>query len=326
MKRIDSHAHIIPAWFIQEVRDGSYPNITLRQLSDGREMFSFGGNLHPCTPLFWNLTAQLAFMDQKKISRQAISVSPRLFFYEWEPQTVAVHCRRCNNSLLTLERESNGRLLAVGGLPMQSISDTLQEIDYLHSRKVCMVQIGTTIGDRCLDDEQFVPVYQKIAKYKMVLLLHPLIGNDVRTPRYHAGNTVGNPYQTTAAAVCLIFSGVLDRVPDLKVLLVHGGGFLPYQIGRMDHAFRVRPQWEHRCSNEPSYYLRRNFWSDGLTHDAGALRYLIETMGPDRVVYGTDYPYDMADYEQVDHLLDPGIPADWAKKLACENFEKILEK
>lgn len=326
MKLIDSHAHIIPRSFIEKVRQGVYPTVSMKVLENGKEMISFNGNLHPCTPLFYDTAAQLAFLDEKGIDVQAISVTPRLFFYEWAEEEILPLCRMCNESILTLAKESGGRLIPVGGLPMQSVEGSLAEIEYLHQNGVQMIQIGTTVADWCLDEERFQPVYEKIAEYKMVLLLHPLIGSDAKTRRYHTGNTAGNPYQTTAAATNLIFSGMLDRVPTLKVLLVHGGGFLPYQIGRYDHAWRVRPAHEHPCKELPSFYLRRNFWSDGLTHDALALKYLIKVMGIERIMYGTDYPYDMADYAQVENLAAAGLPAEWAELLAERNFNAMLEQ
>lgn len=327
MNCVDSHAHVIPIEFLSRVRKGVYSGITIERLESGQERILFGGRPHPCHELFWDMQAQLAFMQKHQIDRQAVCISPRLFFYDWKNPDATALCRICNNALLKLERESNAKLMAVGGLPLQSIADSLTELDYLHENGVKMVQIGTSVNEHRLGEQIFEQVWQRAANYRMVVMLHPLIENsDPRIKEYHLSNVVGNPSQTTAAAGNLIFSGMLDRVPELKILLVHGSGFLPYQLGRMNHAYRVRPEDEHPCRELPSGYFRRNFWSDGLTHDAEALRFLISKMGEDRVLYGSDYPYDMAEYDEIELMRTLGYGEETIEKVAGKNFYAMLSR
>jgi aminocarboxymuconate-semialdehyde decarboxylase len=123
---------------------------------------------------------------------------------------------------------------------------------------------------------------------------------------FHLPNGIGNPLDTTIAAARLIFTGTLQRFQDLSVVLVHGGGFLPYQFGRLDRVFEVRSEARERISEAPSAYLRR-FWIDSVTHSTPALEYLVRLLGEDRVVLGSDYPFDMQDPDPVGRVRAAGI-------------------
>jgi aminocarboxymuconate-semialdehyde decarboxylase len=123
--------------------------------------------------------------------------------------------------------------------------------------------------------------------------------------RYYLANTVGNPVETAVALSHIVFSGLLDRHPDLRLLAAHGGGYLPTYLGRSDHAWQVRPE-AHRSAEPPSNYLRRIFF-DSLVYTPQALRHLVEAVGPDRVVLGSDYPFDMGVADPVDRLLAAGL-------------------
>ena len=204
---------------------------------------------------------------------------------------------------------------------MQDIPSAVEEVDFLAENGVRMVQIGTTIHGLCLDDPSFLPVYKALQRHDMLLMLHPLISRgDEQTRRCHLSNAVGNPYQTTAAACSLIAGGVLGEVPGLQVLLVHGGGFLPYQLDRLNHAFEVRPQDGFRCVLPPRAYLRRNFWFDDLLFGTEPLGLLLAMAGSDRVMFGTDYPYDMADVHQLERIEDDKTKA----AVAYENARHVF--
>ena len=297
-------------------------NVSLILGDDGNPLrIDFGGNPHPCTPEFYDPDVQLAQMRACGIATQAISIAPRLFFYEVPADWNAVFCRLCNREILARCEAYPGSFLPVGSLPMQDVSLAVAEVDDLAAKGVKMLQIGTTVAGKCLDDECFLPLYRAVAKHRMVLMLHPLIQNlDFQTKRYHLSNVVGNPYQTTAAAGNLIASGIFDEIPELQVLLVHGGGFLPYQIGRMDHAWEARRQREYRCQFPPSEYLARNLLFDGLLFEDPILKFLIRQAGPDRVLFGTDYPYDMCQMRPSAGSLSPEESA----AITRENAKRIL--
>jgi aminocarboxymuconate-semialdehyde decarboxylase len=137
-------------------------------------------------------------------------------------------------------------------------------------------------------------------------VLHPYyVGAKPGLEDYYLTNSIGNPLDTCVAAARLMQSGAFDRHPDLRIVLVHGGGFLPYQLGRLDHAFLVRPEAKVATKRPPSSYLDR-FWFDTITHSDASLAFLLSLVGPERVVLGTDLPFDMADARPLERLARTG--------------------
>jgi aminocarboxymuconate-semialdehyde decarboxylase len=154
------------------------------------------------------------------------------------------------------------------------------------------------------------PVLAAAERLDVPLMLHPYyVGAKPGLEDFYLVNSMGNPLDTSVAAVRLIHSGALDRFPALRVGLVHAGGFLPYQLGRFDHAFAVRAEARVAIDRPPSSYLDR-FWMDTITHGDEALRFLAERIGPDRLYIGTDQPFDMADAAPVERLERVGIDVD----------------
>jgi aminocarboxymuconate-semialdehyde decarboxylase len=151
-------------------------------------------------------------------------------------------------------------------------------------------------------------VLRAAARLGVPLILHPsYVGAKEGLADFYLTNLVGNPLATTVCAARLIFSGTLDEVTDLRLVLMHGGGYLPYQIGRLDHGYRVRPE-SRGCRAAPSEYLSR-FWFDTVTHAAAPLRFLVGQVGAEHVVYGTDYPFDMAAGRLSDQAEGAGLDA-----------------
>lgn len=320
MKRIDIHAHILPHVFLDQVQTGQVEGVVLSSSASSMSL-RFGTSPHPCAPVFFDTDEQLRVMDEQGIQIQAISVAPRLFFYDRPAKWAARLCRLMNEEILNRCAAYPDRFAAVGGLPMQDTALALREIEWLAARGVRMVQTGTSVAGAALDEERFFPIYQALEGSGIALLLHPLIENhSPLTGRHHLSNVVGNPCQTTSAAANLIAGGVLDLAPRLQVLLVHGGGFLPYQLGRLDHAYEARPKEEFSCLMPPSAYVRRNLLFDGLTFSAEALHLLLTLAGADRVLYGTDFPYDMAQYRQLDSIADEAV----TEAVAQKNARRLL--
>jgi len=169
-------------------------------------------------------------------------------------------------------------------------------------------QIGTSYaGGKPLDGRELEPVFETTERLGVPLMLHPYyVGPKPGLEDFYLTNTVGNPLDTCVAAVRLIHAGTLDRFPGLKLVLVHGGGFLPYQLGRFDHAFAVRPEPKRSIERSPSSYLDR-FWMDTITHSDAALGFLVGLIGTRRTVLGTDLPFDMADPGPVERTERVGI-------------------
>ncbi len=200
---------------------------------------------------------------------------------------------------------------ALANVPMQDGAAAAQELERCVARLGFRgAMIATNVAGVNLDDARFNPFWQQAEELDVPVVLHPfaIIGPD-RLEHFYLNNIIGNPTDTTIAAASLIFGGVLDRYPDLQIVLLHGGGFLPYQYGRMDHGREVRPEPGQHGAGMPRDYLRR-FLFDTIVFSPKVLRYLVEAVGADRVLLGTDYPFDMGDYTPLKNLEGTGVDAE----------------
>jgi aminocarboxymuconate-semialdehyde decarboxylase len=261
------------------------------------------GFAYPFDPTF--LCAEAKFDDMRKrgIERSVVSLAPSLFYY-WIPAPDAVaFARMANDSLGKAVAESGGRLMGLASLPMNDPGAAAAELRRtVEELGMVGAQIGTTMEDEYIDHARFLPVWEAANELKAALVLHPYyVGTKVGYEDYYLTNIFVNPMDTAIAASRIIFSGLLDRFADLRLMLVHAGGFLPYQMGRLDHGWSVRDEPKQNIQRRPSEYIDR-FYMDTITHNDSALRWLIQLVGSDRVVLGTDLPFDMADEDPVGRL------------------------
>jgi aminocarboxymuconate-semialdehyde decarboxylase len=214
------------------------------------------------------------------------------------------------------------RLAGLATLPLQDPAAAAEELRRaVGELGLRGAQIGTSGADGLpLDDPVLAPVLAEAERLGVPLMLHPYyVGLKPGLTDYYFTNSIGNPLDTCIAAARLIHAGTLDRHPELRVVLVHAGGFLPYQLGRLDHAYAVRNEPQADISKAPSTYLRR-FWIDTITHADQALTFLENLVGRDRLVIGTDLPFDMADREPVERLRRVGIDPDELGTVADDLF------
>jgi aminocarboxymuconate-semialdehyde decarboxylase len=298
----DIHAHIVPESFIDALAaevPAACPTISSR---DGRWYFSYPGGRTsgPFPAGMFDVGARLADMDRDGIDVHALSVPPPQFQYRLEPAAAAVHARLYNEALVDIAREHPQRFVVLGTLPMQDVAAAIVELERLVGiPEVVGLELATNVTGTNLGHDSFADLWSAIAATGLAVVLHPsdVAGHD-RMHDHYLHNFVGNPTDSTLAAGSLIFSGVLERNAALRIALLHGGGFLPYQIGRFDHGWTVRAEANARIDRPPSQYLNR-FWFDTLTHDRASLQFLLQRVGPDRLALGSDYPFDMADPDPV---------------------------
>jgi aminocarboxymuconate-semialdehyde decarboxylase len=303
---IDIHAHTVPQEFISELTT-EVPAVAPKVFNrDGEWWFEYpGGRLSGPVPAgMFDVDARLEDMDATGVQIQALSVPPPHFNYRLADAEAALAARLHNDAMVAMAHKHPDRFLVLGHLPMQNEEHALAELERLVAiDEVVGLELGTNIAGVNLGDPRHEAIWKAVNKAGMAVVLHP--GADVigaeRLHDHYIHNYVGNPTDSTVAAASLLFTGVLTRHDDLRIALLHGGGFLPYQIGRFDHGWSVRAESRTHLPVAPSTLLDR-FWFDTLTHDDLSLRFLHDRVGDNRLCLGSDYPFDMANPDPVGSL------------------------
>jgi aminocarboxymuconate-semialdehyde decarboxylase len=240
---------------------------------------------------------RLRDMDEMGIDIQVVSPSSLQHYY-WADLDLARQIVSVTNEKIAEQcAKHSDRLVALGNISLQHPELAIEQLDHC-TRKLGMrgVEISTTINGLELDNGAFAPFWARAEEIGCVVFIHPsgtsLAG---RLNRFYLQNIVGRPIETTIALSNLIFGGVLDRHPGLKILAAHGGGYLPFYPGRSDHGYIVRPE-AHTAKHAPSEYLRRIYF-DSLVYSPESLRNLISEVGASQIMIGTDYPFDMGSYD-----------------------------
>jgi aminocarboxymuconate-semialdehyde decarboxylase len=260
-------------------------------------------------PRLTRIEERLADMDAMGVDVQLISPSPTQYYYWAEPELARKLVRLINTGIAETCAQHPQRLAGLGTVALQHPDLALEQLDHaVRTLGLKGVEISTSVNGRELDDPSLRTFWTLADALGALVFIHPF-GTSLgpRTATHYLQNTVGQPLETTIALSRLIFSGVLDARPGLKVLAAHGGGYLPTSIGRSDHAFAVRPEAATEAHTAPGEQLKR-IWFDTVVYDPLALRHLIERVGASQVVIGTDYPFDMGYYD-VHELVDsvPGL-------------------
>lgn len=302
MRVIDAHSHFLSPGSIALLRSGDYSLAHIEERNaSGTWVVCERGLEYPLTPLFSDVEAKLEWMDERGIDVSLTSIAAPLFFYELEDEQQVVDVsREINDAAAELARDSDGRIAGVATVPMIAPELAADEL-----RRACGelglkgVEIGTSVAETMLDDPSLDPFFAAAAELGAPVFLHPytfMLGLQTQPgfERYLLLNTIGNPMETHLAAARLTLGGVFDRHPELIVHLSHGGGGLPFQLARLDSTYRKREYVRESASKPPSAYLS-NFLFDTVLYDPAPVEYLIEAIGADRVVFGSDHPFDIAD-------------------------------
>lgn len=299
---VDIHAHTVPEPLIKAlVKEVPAAAPTLERDGDGWALvYPSGRRSGPVPAGMFDVDERLADMDRLGVGVQALSVPPTHFGYRLDAKSGAAAARLHNDAMLDMARAHPNRFTVLAALPMQDSDAALAELARLVDiPEVTGVEIGTNVAGLNLDGDALADVWMALDSAGLAVVLHP---NDVagadRMQDHYLHNFVGNPSDTTLAAGSLLFGGVLSRNRAVRVVLLHGGGFLPYQIGRFEHGWTVRSEPRRDLEVSPREMLDR-FYFDTLTHDAASLRFLLERVGSDRLCLGSDYPFDMSDPDPV---------------------------
>ncbi|MET4159568.1 amidohydrolase family protein [Agromyces sp. PvR057] len=326
---VDVHAHVLlPA--LQGIVQAADPEgfaaaAALEARRNGPEsQAASGAMIRERFAKLTDLETRLEAMDATGIDIQLVSPSPS-HYYPWAEAELADRVARAA-SLATAELVASApdRLLGLGLVPLQHPSLLVGALEYaVLELGLVGVEISSSAGDVELSDERLEPFWSRAEELDAVVFLHPFgCTLDERLDRFYLANTVGQPTENAVALSHLIFSGVLDRHPRLRIVAAHGGGYLPGYLGRSDHAWRVRPE-AHGCSEPPSSYLRR-LWFDSLVHDATGLRILVDAAGADRVVLGSDFPFDMGVDDPVALVRAAGLDAQAEQAILSGSIRSLI--
>lgn len=300
MLKIDVHTHILPreipdfrgkygyGGFIRlEHRDGCNADMVS---DDGRFFRRVGDNT-------WDPARRIEDADAAGVTVQVLSTVPVMFSYWAEAADAADLSRILNDHLAEVVRTQPGRFTGLGTVPLQDPDLAARELARcVNDLGLAGVQIGTHVEAWNLDDPALFPFFQHAEELEAAVFVHPwdMMGKE-EMPRYWLPWLVGMPAEAARAACSLIFGGVLERLPRLKIMLAHGGGAFPFTLGRIERGFTSRPDLcavdNHR---NPREYVKRLF-VDSLVHDPQALRYLLDLFGPERIALGSDYPFPLGE-------------------------------
>lgn len=293
---IDVHTHIMPpAWedFAYRYAAEGWPQSVMHDACSASIML---GTRHfrDVDERSFSPARRLADMDRLGIGKQLLMPIPVMFAYWGDPGRTAELARLHNDFIGSAVAASPDRFLGAGTVPMQSASHAIAEIERLARDGFRAIEIGTNINGHDLDDPAVVEILEAAAGRDLAVFVHPAtpaMGED-RMRAYYLPFMVAYPAETSLAIARLIFGGVLDRIPSLRIGFAHGGGSFAAVLGRLDHGFRVRKEAKLNIAQAPSTYVNRLFF-DCLTHDSAALTAMAQRFGSDRIMLGSDYPFDM---------------------------------
>ena len=316
MRSIDIHAHLTPQCFLQAMAAGQ----SWHGVNPG-DMFVAPRNV-------WTPQQRIDDMNSLGVDVQVVSTGAAFYFYDRDPQVISEMHRECNEEVHQMTMDYPDRFKGFAQIPMQDVNAAIAELEYAVTQ---LGHVGAMINDTAnglpYDDPTLLPLWQAAEQMGAILFIHQQGGDTLVTPRsnrYHLPNTIGNLVDRAVTFASFVFGGVMDKCPDLKICLAHAGGYTCFGVGRMDRGWQVRSEARVNIQQPPSAYLNR-FYYDCLTHSEAALRMVIDTVGIDRVVFGTDWPADMAIDQPVSWVLGlESLTQDEKDAILWKNLEKML--
>jgi len=305
-KVIDVHAHLLPrsaiaaaengeAWFGSEIErdDLGRPVVVTGERREG-----MGGKAH-----YEAIERRLERMDEMGVDVQVLSLNPIFFRHYLDPDNAVEASRSVNDEIAGFIERWPTRFAGYGALPMQDPGRAIAELERVMAIDGMIgACVGTHVDGANWDEPHLFPVLEAAQELGALVFFHPSDRRlEAHLPRYHLHNSIANPTETTIAIASIIHGGIVDRLPDLQMLFAHGGGYACCGAARFDHGYTVRAEAREHASMLPSEYLSR-LWYDSLVHDHGMFRRLIDVVGINRVMLGTDFPADMGQPDPVDWI------------------------
>ncbi len=331
MTIIDMHSHFVPReWPDLAARFGGADWPGIRHTGPGKAMLTIGErDFRPVEAALWDAAARLAIMDRDGVDVQVLCATPFLFGYQRTPEQALGAAQLFNDAALELcagaSGANTGRLMALCQVPLQDPDLACRELTRCMRAGHIGVQIGNHVGLKNLDDDGIVAFLQHCAAENAPVLVHPwdMMAAD-RTRQYMMGWTVGMPAETQLAIVSMILGGAFDRLPrTLRICFAHGGGSFAFLLGRLENAWHNRDIARGKSAHPPSHYCDR-FSVDSAVFDQRALRLLLEVMGEDRVMLGSDAPFPLGELSVGSLVRESALSEEAKAKLLAGNARNFF--
>lgn len=322
MLKIDMHSHILPKnlpRFADKFGYGDF--IHLQHREDGAaDMMKGDTFFRTIQPNCWDEDLRIEEYKQFNTQVQVVCTIPVMFSYWAKPQDCLDLSMFLNDHLAQLVEEKPKEYVALGTVPMQDTDCAIKELQRLKAMGVPGIQIGSNINDLNLSEEQFFPIFKACEELDLAIMIHPWNMMGMESMRkYWLPWLVGMPAETSRAACSLIFGGVLERLPNLRVCFSHAGGSFFGTLGRIEHGYNCRPDLVAIDNPiNPREYVGK-FWVDCITHDAKALQYILDHQGSKRVCLGSDYPFPLGDLEIGKFIEDGDFDAQTVEDIFCNS-------
>lgn len=324
--RIDLHSHVIPSRVIDAIAASPERfKARIDEKDQSRRVIHDQGYVYPLFPEFHDPEAKLEAMSRKGIDVSVISPAPPMFYYWADTELALSVARLVNDGVADMAAAKPAQLRGMASVPMQHPDAAVAELErVVREYGFKAIEIGTSIEGAQLAETRFRPLLRRAAELGVFLFAHPYyVGSKGGLEDFYLTNLIGNPLDTTVMVANMMFSGALDELPHLRVLLAHGGGFTPYQIGRLAWGHRVRHETSRVTKSDPRTLLRR-FYFDSLVFEPKALRYLVDLVGADRVVIGTDSPFDMGDCDPAATIDAANLTPSEHRDVCCRTALRLL--
>jgi aminocarboxymuconate-semialdehyde decarboxylase len=310
MIKIDSHTHIIPKNLPKWTEKFGYGNfIHLDHYRSGYARMMQGDKFfREIKSNCWDADLRIKEYAEYQTQVQVVCTIPVLFGYHAQPKHGLEISEYLNDDIAELVTKYPKNYIGLATIPMQDAELAIQELERCKKLGFKGIQIGSNINDKNLSEDEFFPIFKACERLDMAVMVHPwnMMGKG-QMDKYWLPWLVAMPAETTRAACSIIFSGVLEKLPKLRVLFSHAGGAFIFTLGRIEHGFNCRPDLV-AIDNPvpPSHYLGK-FWVDSITHDADALRYIISKVGTNKICLGSDYPFPLGDLEIGKFITEMGL-------------------
>lgn len=316
------HTHILPEQlpnFAEKFGYGDFIHL-IHERPGFANMMKGGVFFREIAKNCWDPEVRIQEYQLYRTPVQVVCTIPVMFSYWAKPADCLDLSRFLNDHLAGIVEDYPEHYVALGTIPMQDTDLAIQELHRLKSLDFPGIQIGSNVNQLNLSEPQFYPIFEACQALDMAVFIHPweMMG-EAQMRKYWLPWLVGMPAETARAACSLIFGGVLERLPALRVCLAHAGGSFIPTIGRIEHGYNCRPDLVAvNNPHAPRTYLKR-MWYDSATHDEQLLRYILDVVGDDKVCLGTDYPFPLGDLEIGAFIEKMALPEESLKKIFYQN-------